>query len=117
VDVKQATSERFAGQPVHLLHPNLRGRTDLRLVPMQELVACDVLFTALPHGEVAPRIKELAAIAGCIVDLSADFRLRDSAEYPRWYGWEHPAPHAMPAVWAATPQSSTLRCGRFVALV
>jgi len=96
VDVKQATSERFAGQPVHLLHPNLRGRTDLRLVPMQELVACDVLFTALPHGEVAPHIKELAAIAGCIVDLSADFRLRDSAEYPRWYGWEHPAPQWLP---------------------
>jgi len=96
VEVQQATSENSAGQPAHFLHPNLRGRTDLRLVSLQELEPCDVLFVALPHGEVAPRIEEFAAIAGQIVDLSADFRLHDPADYPRWYGWEHPAPQWLP---------------------
>ncbi len=64
VEVKQATSERYASQPIHFLHPNLRGQTGLRLVSLQELEPCDVLFTALPHGQVAPRIEEFAAIAG-----------------------------------------------------
>jgi N-acetyl-gamma-glutamyl-phosphate/LysW-gamma-L-alpha-aminoadipyl-6-phosphate reductase len=95
-EVKQATSERYAGQPAHFLHPNLRGRTNLHLVSLQELEPCDVLFAALPHGQVAPRIEELAALAGRIVDLSADFRLHDPADYPLWYGWEHPAPKWLP---------------------
>ena len=92
VRVQQATSERYAGQPVHFLHPNLRGRTDLRLVPLADLQPCDLLFVALPHGQVAPRIGTFAALAERIIDLSADFRLRDPSDYPRWYGWEHPAP-------------------------
>jgi N-acetyl-gamma-glutamyl-phosphate/LysW-gamma-L-alpha-aminoadipyl-6-phosphate reductase len=96
VAVKQATSERYAGQPAHFLHPNLRGRTNLHLVSLQELKPCDVLFAALPHGQVAPRIEEFAAIARRIVDLSADFRLHDPADYPLWYGWEHPAPQWLP---------------------
>ena len=96
VEVKQATSESYAGQPAHFLHPNLRGRTSLCLVSLQELEPCDVLFAALPHGQVAPRIEEFAAVAERIVDLSADFRLHDPADYPRWYGWEHPAPQWLP---------------------
>ncbi|MBC8448309.1 MAG: N-acetyl-gamma-glutamyl-phosphate reductase [Chloroflexi bacterium] len=96
VVVKQATSERFAGEPAHFLHPNLRGRTNLRLVSLQELEPCDVLFTALPHGQVAPRVEEFAALAGRIVDLSADFRLHDPADYPLWYDWQHPAPAWLP---------------------
>lgn len=96
VTVRQATSEQFAGQAAHLLHPNLRGRTNLNLVRLEDLEPCDVLFLALPHGEVAPRIEELSAVAGHIVDLSADFRLRDPADYRRWYDWEHPAPQWLP---------------------
>ena len=92
IEVKQATSESYAGQPAHFLHPNLRGRTNLRLVSLQELESCDVLFVAFPHGQVASRIEELAALAERIVDLSADFRLHDPADYQHWYGWEHPAP-------------------------
>jgi N-acetyl-gamma-glutamyl-phosphate/LysW-gamma-L-alpha-aminoadipyl-6-phosphate reductase len=91
VEVRQVTSQRFAGQPVHFLHPNLRGRTSLRLNRLEDLQACDVLFVALPHGEVAPRIEELAATCQYLVDLSADFRLHTAADYRRWYDWEHPA--------------------------
>nr|BAL56598.1 N-acetyl-gamma-glutamyl-phosphate reductase [uncultured prokaryote] len=96
VRVKQATSEHFAGQPVYFVHPNLRGRTDLQFVRLADLEPCDVLFIALPHGLVAPRIGEFASVAERLVDLSADFRLRDPADYPRWYGWEHPAPEWLP---------------------
>jgi N-acetyl-gamma-glutamyl-phosphate/LysW-gamma-L-alpha-aminoadipyl-6-phosphate reductase len=92
VDVTQITSETHAGQYAHFVHPNLRGHTGLRFAPLAELEPCDVLFTALPHGQVATRIDNLALLAERIVDLSADFRLRDPAEYESWYGSEHPAP-------------------------
>lgn len=116
VEVKQATSERYAGQPAHFLHPNLRGRTGLQLVSLQELEPCDVLFAAFPHGQVAPRIEEFAAIAGRIVDLSADFRLHDPADYPRWYGWEHPAPQWLPRFVYGLPEfhREALREARYV---
>ena len=116
VEVQQATSENSAGQPAHFLHPNLRGRTDLRLVSLQELQPCDVLFTALPHGQVAPRIEGFAALAERIVDLSADFRLHNPADYPRWYGWEHPAPQWLSRFVYGLPElhRETLRETRYV---
>jgi len=88
----QATSESAAGKFVHAVHPNLRRRTDLKFVSAAEVEPCDVLFLALPHGEAAQRIDEFARISGRIVDLSADFRLRDPEAYRTWYGWNHPAP-------------------------
>jgi LysW-gamma-L-alpha-aminoadipyl-6-phosphate/LysW-L-glutamyl-5-phosphate reductase len=92
VEISQVTSETYAGQYVHFVHPNLRGHTQLRFVRLASLSPCDVLFVALPHGEVMEHIDQLATLAERIVDLSADFRLRDPADYPRWYGREHPAP-------------------------
>ncbi|MGQ9585349.1 MAG: N-acetyl-gamma-glutamyl-phosphate reductase [Anaerolineae bacterium] len=92
VQVAQVTSQTYAGQYVYFVHPNLRGRSDLRFIPPSALGSCDVLFLAMPHGEAAPRIDHYAGLAERIVDLSADFRLRDPAAYARWYGGEHPAP-------------------------
>ena len=92
VEVTQITSQTYAGQYAYFVHPNLRGRTRLRFVRLEDLAPCDLLFLAMPHGQVAPRIRDLAALAERIVDLSADFRLRDPAAYPLWYGWEHPTP-------------------------
>ena len=92
VEVAQVTSESNAGKPVHTLHPNLRGVTDLKFVSARVLEPCDVLCLALPHGEAAKRIEEFAQLAPRLVDLSADFRLRDPAVYQRWYGEPHPAP-------------------------
>jgi N-acetyl-gamma-glutamyl-phosphate/LysW-gamma-L-alpha-aminoadipyl-6-phosphate reductase len=91
VKVTQITSETYARQYALFVHPNLRGHTDLRFVPIAALAPCDVLFLALPHGHAMERIEALAAKAERIVDLSADFRLRDPARYERWY--EHPHPH------------------------
>ena len=92
VEVTQITSESYAGQYAYFIHPNLRGHTDLRFVRLADLKPCDLLFLALPHGEAMGRIEEFAGLAERIVDLSADFRLRDPADYLRWYGREHPAP-------------------------
>ena len=52
----------------------------------------DAVFLALPHGAAAEIVPELAATGAAIIDLGPDFRLRDAADYPRWYGFEHPRP-------------------------
>ncbi len=92
VEVTQITSETYAGQYAYFVHPNLRAHTRLRFIRLADLAPCDLLFLALPHGHAMDRIEDFAALAERIVDLSADFRLRDPEDYPRWYGRQHPAP-------------------------
>jgi N-acetyl-gamma-glutamyl-phosphate/LysW-gamma-L-alpha-aminoadipyl-6-phosphate reductase len=92
VEVTQVTSETYAGQYAHFVHPNLRGHTDLRFTRLADLKSCDLLFLALPHGHAMNQIDDFAAAAGRIVDLSADFRLRDPADYERWYEHRHAHP-------------------------
>ncbi len=101
VEIRQVTSERLDGQFVHFTHPNLRpsprgGRAPLKFTSASALEACDLLFLCLPHGGAMGRIDAMAALAPRIVDLSADFRLRDASGYDRWYG----KPHANPS-WLA----------------
>jgi len=92
VELAQVTSESSAGRFVHSRHPNLRSCTRLKFSPLEMLEPCDLLFLALPHGETASRIEQFAGLADRIIDLSADFRLRDPADYARWYEGAHPAP-------------------------
>ena len=115
-EVVQVTSETYAGKPVYFVHPNLRGYTDLRFVRMGELRPVDVLFLCLPHGEAAPRIGEFASLAEAIVDLSADFRIKDPALYSRFYGGEHPAPEWLPRFVYGLPElhRSGIKGARYV---
>lgn len=92
-EVTQITSETYAGQYAYFVHPNLRGYTTMRFSRLDDLSPCDLLFLALPHGQSMARVEEFAAQAERIVDLSADFRLRDMAQFAYWYGREHPAPN------------------------
>ncbi len=92
IELGQVVSRSQAGRFVHTVHPNLRGFVDRTFVAPDELEPCDVLFLALAHGEAAASIERWTAVAPRIVDLSADFRLRDAAAYEHWYG----APHAAP---------------------
>ncbi len=92
LEVQQVTSRRYVGQYVYQLHPNLRKRTRLKFTTPEQLAPVDVLFLALPHGEAQKHIARWAELATYIVDLSADFRLRDPAAYERWYGQPHAAP-------------------------
>ena len=92
VEIFQVTSESQAGKFVHVVHPNLRKRTELKFVSRNQLEQTDILFLALPHGEAMGKIRTYAELAPRIIDLSADFRLRDAAAYPRWYGHAHTDP-------------------------
>ncbi|MGB8647324.1 MAG: N-acetyl-gamma-glutamyl-phosphate reductase [Anaerolineae bacterium] len=88
VEIVQVTSESHVGEYVYQTHPNLRGQTLLQYTARDQLQACDLLFLALPHGEAQKNIAHYASLAPRIVDLSADFRLRDPGVYREWYG-EH----------------------------
>ncbi len=59
---------------------------------VDDLAGLDVVFLALPHGESQGLAPALVGRVGLLVDLSADFRLRDATAYPRWYGHDHVAP-------------------------
>ena len=92
VEIKQATSRTHLGEYVYQVHPNLRKRTQLKFSDPAQLEPVDVLFLAQPHGQAQHNIDQLAGLAGKIVDLSADFRLRSAADYEKWYGEPHAAP-------------------------
>ena len=92
VEVHQCTSERFVGKPVTRLHPNLRKRTNLKFCSIQDLETVDLLFTALPHTRCMQKFADFSQLAARIVDLSADFRLKDADVYRQWYGVDHTQP-------------------------
>ena len=92
VEVKQATSKSHLGEYVYQVHPNLRKRTKLKFSDPGQIDLVDILFLALPHGEAQKQIERYASLAGRIVDLSADFRLRKASDYKNWYGSPHAAP-------------------------
>lgn len=92
VEVKQVTSRSHLGEYVYQVHPNLRKRTQLKFIDPEQLEPVDVLFLALPHGQAQLKIDAYAALAPKIIDLSADFRLKDGALYEKWYGQPHSAP-------------------------
>ncbi|PKO13728.1 MAG: N-acetyl-gamma-glutamyl-phosphate reductase [Chloroflexi bacterium HGW-Chloroflexi-10] len=92
VEIHQVTSRAHLGEYIHQMHPNLRKISQLKFSDPGQLEPVDVLFLAVPHGEAQKKIQEYAGLAGKIVDLSADFRLRDPALYEKWYGQVHAAP-------------------------
>lgn len=92
VEVVQATSRKKLGEYVYQTHPNLRKQTKLKFSSPTALKPTDVLFLALPHGQAQGNIEEYTAAADYLIDLSADFRLRNPDLYREWYGKEHAAP-------------------------
>ena len=92
VEIAQATSESHIGEYFYQQHPNLRKRTQAKFASRDVLAPCDLLFLALPHGEAQKAIDRYAALAPRIIDLSADFRLRDAALYQKYYEAAHAAP-------------------------
>ena len=95
VEVRQVTSESYTGKFVHKIHPNLRKSTSLKFVSANELVNCDLLFLCLPHNSSQNKIDEYKKLAPKIVDLSADFRLKDINVYEKWYGHKHARPELL----------------------
>lgn len=92
VALQQVTSRSHLGEYVYQVHPNLRKRTQLKFSDPAALEPVDILFLAQPHGQAQHHIDEYTKLANKIVDLSADFRLRDASVYEKWYGEKHAAP-------------------------
>jgi LysW-gamma-L-alpha-aminoadipyl-6-phosphate/LysW-L-glutamyl-5-phosphate reductase len=91
-EIVQASSESHAGEPVTRCHPNLRKRTPLSFCRPADLQPCDLVFLCLPHGRAMHQIDRFFALAPRVIDLSADFRLKNPEAYRIWYGQEHPRP-------------------------
>ena len=94
-ELQMVTSRRYAGVPLHRVHPNLRGATTLNFQKQDiEAVAAksEVVFTALPHGKSIAIVPRLLDRGLKVVDLTADFRLKDPSAYEEYYGFEHPRP-------------------------
>jgi len=107
VDLAFATSKRNVGEYVFRVHPNLRGMTEMKFIDndVSKMTGlADLVLTALPHGTSIQMVSQLAASGMKVVDLSADFRLKDPADYPRWYGFDHPQPELLAKFVYAIPE-------------
>jgi N-acetyl-gamma-glutamyl-phosphate reductase len=94
VELAAITSRQEAGTAVSALFPSLRGHVSLAFSHPDKapLDKCDVVFFATPNGVAMGEARALVDAGARIVDLSADFRLKDAAEWERWYKLKHAAP-------------------------
>ncbi|WP_166269804.1 N-acetyl-gamma-glutamyl-phosphate reductase [Marinobacter caseinilyticus] len=97
-EVQCITSRSEAGLAVADMYPNLRGFYDLPFTEpdVDTLAQCDVVFFATPHGVAMRMVPELMARGTRVVDLSADFRIKNLDVWASWYGMPHESPE-----WAA----------------
>lgn len=96
-EVAVITSRAEDGVRVDQLYPNLRGHTDIAFSKpdVEVLVQCDVVFFATPHNVAMNMMPELLAKGIRVVDLSADFRIKDAALWSEWYGEPHACPELL----------------------
>ncbi|MGZ5052832.1 MAG: N-acetyl-gamma-glutamyl-phosphate reductase [Methylobacter sp.] len=94
VEVAVVTSRADAGTRVDAVYPSLRGAIDaaFSLPEVDTLAECDVVFFATPNGTAMLMTEQLLARGVKVIDLSADFRLKDANEWSQWYGMEHACP-------------------------
>lgn len=94
LELVAVTSRSDAGTRLDRLYPRYRVPLELTELELDSLQGIDAAIVAYPHGAAAPTVAALRAAGALVVDLSADFRLRDLATYERWYG-EHGAPELL----------------------
>lgn len=107
VQVAVITSRSEDGLAVTDMFPNLRGHYDQLAFSVPNaatLGSCDVVFFATPHGVAHAMAGELLAQGTRVIDLSADFRLRDADEWASWYGHPHGAPELLPKAVYGLPE-------------
>ena len=98
VKIAMVTSRQHAGEYVHRVHPSLKGFIEITFTTMDTnklAENCDIIFTSVPHGSGFEIVKDLYSRGLRIIDLSADFRLKNPSDYVKWYGWEHPYPELL----------------------
>ncbi len=92
VELASVTGRSAAGQRLGKVFPHLAS---LNLTIEAELGEVDLVFSAMPHQESANEVIPLLSHGLKVVDISADFRLKDASEYLHWYGFTHPAPQLL----------------------
>jgi N-acetyl-gamma-glutamyl-phosphate reductase len=117
--VRLLTSRQEAGKRVDALFPQLRGACDLSFSEpgVEALAGCQAVFFATPHGAAMQLAPELLARGVKVLDLSADFRLKDRAVFKQWYRMDHAAPQLLAEAQYGLPEVNrdAIRKARLVA--
>ena len=106
IELQAITSRGDAGLPVSDMFPSLRGRVDLAFVdPAQaQLDRCDVVFFATPNGIAMQQTRALLDAGVRVIDLAADFRIKDIGVWEKWYGMTHACPDLVEAAIYGLPE-------------
>lgn len=114
VEIAAVTGRSAAGQKLGTVFPHLAS---LGLTITAEMGDVDIAFSALPQKESVNEVIPLLKRGIKVVDISADFRLKDPADYPKWYGFTHPAPELLQQAVFGLPEihRSQLAAARLVA--
>lgn len=119
VELAAITSRGEAGTPVADMFPSLRGRVTLRFCDPKDapLDRCDVVFFATPNGIAMQQAKALLDAGVRVIDLAADFRIKDVALWEKWYGMTHAAPGLVAEAVYGLPEMNrdAIRSARLVA--
>jgi len=93
-ELRVITSRTEAGTPVAAMFPNLRGRVTLKFTEpsAKALAGCDIVFFATPNGVAMGETRALLEAGARVIDIAADFRIRDVALWEKWYAMKHAAP-------------------------
>ena len=118
-DLQAITSRGDAGSAVADMFPSLRGRVNLNFVDPQaaDLESCDVVFFATPNGIAMSQAHILLDAGVRVIDLAADFRIKDPAEWEKWYGMKHAAPELIAEAVYGLPEGNRekIKSARLVA--
>ena len=119
VELRAITSRSEAGRPVSELFESLRGHIDLAFSEPDPdtLAGCDLVFFATPNGTAMRSVPALLEAGVRVIDLAADFRLRDPAVWERWYGMPHACPELLEEAVYGLPERhrERIRSARLVA--
>jgi N-acetyl-gamma-glutamyl-phosphate reductase len=120
VEIVAITSRSEEGVPVADMYPSLRGHVALSFSTPDaaKLSECDVVFFATPHGVAMSQARELLAAGVKIIDLAADFRLKDVAQFEKWYGMPHACPDILEEAVYGLPEihREAIRTARVIGL-
>ena len=120
VELRVITSRKEDGMPVADMFPSLRGHVSLAFSAPEkaDLASCDVVFFATPHGVAMAQAPDLLEAGVKVIDLAADFRIKDTAVFEEWYGMPHSCPELLAEAVYGLPEVNreAIRSARLIGL-